>query len=308
MRSAAVQCPNCGAPLSGAYCSTCGQKRLDGRDRSLLHLLGEAFRQVTEVDGKLLRSLRLLLFSPGLLSREYMDGRRVRYASPLSLFLLANVIYFFSPAVSDFNLPFVDQVAGPTGALALDPAAPDYAARRSRSERWGGQVHSEWTAPLVEHKLAERASAQPGYDMRALARDYDAEAGIVGKTLIVVHVPIIALALALVFIRRKRWFVEHFVVALHLFSFLLLFGQLVVASLNWLARHASFELPRAIAMSIGLAMVAAVFGYFARACQVAYRTSWGGAIAGLLAVVVGLLFANIVVYRSLQFVATLLML
>jgi len=301
-------CSNCGAALPGAYCSACGQRRLDARDRRLSHLLTEAFKQVTEIDGKLLRSLRLLLFSPGMLSREYMDGRRVRYASPISLFVLANVIYFFAPAVSDFNLPFTDQVPGRIAAAALDPAVPDYAERKARAEHWQGQVHSRWTAPLVTRKLEARAKEKPGYDLRALARDYDAEAGVVGKTLIIVHVPIIALVLAIAHLRRKRYFVAHFVVSLHLFTFLLLFGQLVVASLNWLARHVSFDLPRPIAASIGLAMVAIILGFFALAFRTAFRRSWLGSLGGLAAVLFGLLFANIVVYRALQFLVTLAML
>jgi len=308
MDSGIEACGNCGAKLQGAYCSACGQKRLDARDRTLSHLLAEAFRQVTEIDGKLLRSLRLLLFSPGMLSREYMDGRRVRYASPISLFLLANVVYFFAPAVSDFNLPFVNQVPGSMAVATLDPAAPGYAGDKRRMAHWGGQLHSGWTAPLVGRKLAARGVEQPGYDLRALARDYDAESGVVGKTLIIVHVPIIALALALAYLRRRRYFVEHFVVALHLFTFLLLFGQLVVASLNWLARHASFDLPRPLALAMGLGMLATVCGYFLLACRSAYRTGWASALGGLLAVLFGLLFANIVVYRALQFLATLALL
>ena len=291
--------------LAGAYCSACGQKRLEPRDFTLAHLLKQAFQQLTEIDGKLLRSLRLLLFSPGRLSREYMDGRRVRYASPLSLFLLANVVYFFAPAVSDFNLPFVDQVPGTIAAAALDPSVPDYQERRAKSHHWGGQMHSRWTAPLVAKKLAARQAARPGYDLRALARDYDAESGIVGKALIIVHVPIIAMALALVYARRRRYFVEHFVVALHLFTFLLLFGQLVVASLNAIAAHVDFDLPRTVSMAIALAMLGTVLGYFAQACRVAYRSGWIGALAGLAAVVFGMLFANIVVYRALQFLVTL---
>lgn len=298
-------CRNCGRSLQGAYCSACGQKRVDARDETLAHLLKQAFQQLTEIDGKLLRSLRLLLFAPGLLSREYMDGRRIRYAAPLSLFLLANVLYFFAPAVTDFNLPFVDQVSGAMAAAALDPAAPDYAARRAQAAHWGGQLHSRWTAPLVEGKLAARRMQQPGYDLRALARDYDAESGVVGKALIIVHVPIIALALALAYLARRRHFVEHFVVALHLFTFLLLFGQVVVASLNWLGRLGSFDLPRPLSMAIGLAMLATLLGYFTLACRTAYRCGWGGALAGLAAVLFGLLFANIVVYRALQFVLTL---
>ena len=305
---AGQSCRNCGAVLQGAFCGACGQRRLDERDHRLSHLLAEAFRQVTEIDGKLLRSLRLLLFSPGMLSREYMDGRRARYASPISLFLLANVIYFFAPAVSDFNLPFVDQVRGVDARAALDPAAPDYAEQQRRRQHWGGQLHSRWTAPLVARKLAARRARESGYDLRALARDYDAQAGVVGKALIIVHVPIIALALAGAYLRHRRYFVEHFVVALHLFTFLLLFGQVVVASLNWASGHLSFELPQALARVIGLAMAASVLGYFALACRRAYRCGWGGALAGLAAVLVGLLFANIVVYRALQFVATLLLL
>ena len=301
----AESCRNCGAALQGRFCSACGQRRLDARDRRLSHLLAEAFRQVTEIDGKLLRSLRLLLFAPGLLSREYMDGRRARYAAPISLFLLANVVYFFAPAVSDFNLPFVNQVPGAIAAGTLDPAAPDYAARRAQAAHWGGQVHSHWTAPLVARKLAARRAREPGYDLRALARDYDAESGIVGKALIVVHVPIIALALAAAYWRRRRYYVEHFVVALHLFAFLLLFGQLVVASLNWVASQVSFDLPRPFGLAIALALIATITGYFAQACRVAYRTGWAGALVGLAAVLFGLLFANIVVYRALQFLVTL---
>jgi hypothetical protein len=108
-----------------------------------------------------------------------------------------------------------------------------------------------------------------------------------------------------VYLRRRRYFVEHFVVALHLFTFLLLFGQVVVASLNWLGRLASFDLPRPLSMAIGLAMLATLLGYFTLACRTAYRCGWGGALAGLASVLFGLLLANIVVYRALQFVLTL---
>jgi hypothetical protein len=234
-----------------------------------------------------------------------MDGRRARYASPISLFVLANVIYFFAPAVSDFNLPFINQVPSAIAQATLDPAAPDYAQQKAHFAHWGGQVHSRWTAPLVERKRHARAAMQPGYDLRALAHDYDAESGVVGKALIIVHVPIIAMVLALVYWRRRRYFVEHFVFSLHVFTFLLLFGQVVVASLNWIAAHVSFDLPRPVSLAIAFAMGGVVVGYFAQACRVAYRTGWSGALLGLVAVVFGMLFANIVVYRALQFVFTL---
>jgi hypothetical protein len=302
---AADACRNCGATLAGTYCHQCGQKRLTSGDRGLGHLLGEAFHQVTDVDGRLLRSLRLLLFSPGTLSREYLDDRRARYSSPISLFLLANVLYFFAPALSDFNLPFVDQVPGSVALQSLDPAAPIPAQHRQRLAHSAGQMHSRWTMPLVAHKVAAGAATEPGYNLRKLADDYDHEAGIVGKVLMIVHVPILALALGLVYWRRRMFFAEHFVVALHTFTFLLLFVQLVASPLHWLAARTGIEIPPPFGAVLSLALVGLVFAYILVACRRAYRCGWGAAGLGLAGVLIGLWFANLWVYRALQFVITL---
>ena len=302
-------CGNCGAPLGGAFCAQCGQKRLSQADRTLGHLLAEGFRKVTDLDGTFLRSLRLLLFRPGLLSREYMDDRRVRYASPISLFLLANVLYFVAPAMSDFNLPFADQVPGAMAVQSRDPAAPLPEAARARLiERQGGQLHSPWTQHLVQRKLAARQARDPAYDLHRLATDYNREAAVVGKVLIVAHVPIIALALALVYWRRRRLFVEHTVVALHQFTFLLLFAQLLLAPMEWLVNRVGIRFPPPSGRLLGLALVGLVFAYILVACRTAYRTGWGGAVLGFVAVLTGVMVANIVVYRALQFVVTLALL
>jgi hypothetical protein len=299
-------CENCATPLAGAFCHACGQKRLGAGDRRLAHLLGEALHKLTDVDGTLLRSLRLLIFRPGWLSREYMDGRRVRYSSPISLFLLANLLYFLSPAMSDFNLPFADQVPRQVARLAVDPAAPDAPQRLSRRQgEGGGQLHSPWTSPLVARKLAVRQASEPGYDMVRLARDYDREAGIVGKVLIIAHVPVIALALAAVYWQRRRYFAEHFVVALHAFTFLLLFAQGVLAPLDWLGTHFDVALPPPFGHVLAYALLAWVLAYLLFAARNAYRTGWLGAVPGFVALVLGLGIANIVFYRALQFVVTL---
>jgi hypothetical protein len=304
-RAAPVACRNCGTAMAGAWCHACGQKRIDAGERGLGHLLGEAFRQVTELDGKLLRSLRLLLFSPGRLSREYLDDRRARYATPISLFLLANVLYFFAPALTDFNLPFADQVPGPMALQSLDDANTLSPGQRAGLARSAGQNHSRWTAPLVTRKVAARVVVEPGYDLRALARDYDAEAGLVGKVLMVVHVPILALALALVFVRQRRYFAEHLVVALHLFTFVLLFAQGAVTPIHWVAESAAIPLPATGYRVLALLLLGVLLAYFLLACRTAYRVGWGAATAGLLALLLALWFANLWVYRTLQFVVTL---
>lgn len=303
--SADATCRNCGAALAGAWCQDCGQKRVTPDERGLGHLLGEAFHAVTDLDGKLLRALRLLLFSPGTLSREWLDDRRARYASPISLFLLANVLYFFAPALTDFNLPFADQVPGTMALQARDPARPLSPEQARYLEGSAGQMHSRWTAPMVARFVATRAATQPGYDLRALARDYDAEAGIVGKVLMIVHVPILALGLALVYVRQRRWFAEHFVVALHLFTFVLLFVQAVVTPIHWLSVHTTLSLPPPLAQGLAFALFGLLLAYLLRACRTAYRVGWGAAAVGMVALLAALWFANLWVYRTLQFLVTL---
>jgi hypothetical protein len=109
----------------------------------------------------------------------------------------------------------------------------------------------------------------------------------------------------LVYVRQRRFFVEHFVVALHLFTFLLLFVQLVVLPLHWLSDRFGIDIPPPFHAVLPLTLMAVLFGYVLLACRNAYRSGWGAAVLGLIAVLVGLWFANLWVYRALQFVITL---
>lgn len=95
--SSLERCPNCDAPLHGAYCSACGQK-------AELHLdahgfVHDAMHEFLHLDGKILQSLKLLLFRPGQLTRDFLDGRRARYISPIRLYLTFSVLFFALTAV-----------------------------------------------------------------------------------------------------------------------------------------------------------------------------------------------------------------
>jgi Protein of unknown function (DUF3667) len=89
----AARCANCGAPLHGPFCAACGQadKPLDPPVR---HFIAEFTQEFFDVDSRVLRSFRRLLLSPGFLTREHLEGRRVPWLSPLKLYLLASVAMF----------------------------------------------------------------------------------------------------------------------------------------------------------------------------------------------------------------------
>jgi Protein of unknown function (DUF3667) len=86
-------CANCGESLGGAFCPACGQKAASP-DVSLHEFFHEAVEEFAHVDGKILETLRLLVTRPGALTREFLDGRRVRYISPLRVYLTCSVLFF----------------------------------------------------------------------------------------------------------------------------------------------------------------------------------------------------------------------
>ncbi len=105
------KCLNCGAELQGAYCHACGQAA--HAHRTLAHVFEEFLHGVIHFDTKAWRTLPMVLFRPGTLTRNYIYGQRARYISPLALFLFT---IFFMFAVFAFT-------GGPTPDLNLTESA-----------------------------------------------------------------------------------------------------------------------------------------------------------------------------------------
>ena len=85
-------CANCGTTLQGAYCHACGQP--GHVHHSLWHMVEETLHGLFHFDTKTWRTLPKLIFRPGTLTREYIDGKRARYVSPLGLFLFTVFLTF----------------------------------------------------------------------------------------------------------------------------------------------------------------------------------------------------------------------
>src|SRR5690606_1405494 len=145
-------CANCDAPMTGEYCAARGQRRFRPGQRRFAHLVSEGVSAITDLDGRLWISLRALMLRPGRIARDWIDGRRAYWISPLRLFLLANLIYFLAPVVTDLNLPLYNQVRGDAYRQLLPERCADVDGT-SRCQ-WGGQFHSRLTEPLFLHKLA----------------------------------------------------------------------------------------------------------------------------------------------------------
>ncbi len=92
-----ASCLNCGTPLEGPFCHYCGQP-----DRNFMRffpaLLREFLSEFLELDSRFSRTMRPLLFHPGRLTRDYLDGRRFRYTPPLRLYLFSSIVFFLLAA------------------------------------------------------------------------------------------------------------------------------------------------------------------------------------------------------------------
>jgi hypothetical protein len=114
VEAAVVRCLNCGAGLTGAFCSRCGQRAIPA-DPTVAEIAGDVWQELSGYDGRVAATFRTLLH-PGRLTLEYLQGRRAHYLSPIRLYLTVSVIYFLVAAAAPITTTSTTrEVDGPGG-------------------------------------------------------------------------------------------------------------------------------------------------------------------------------------------------
>jgi hypothetical protein len=85
-------CLNCGCALAGDFCHCCGQR--GHVHRTLTAFWHDIAHGVLHLDGKVWRTLPLLAWRPGELTRRYAAGERAKFVSPMALFLFSVFLMF----------------------------------------------------------------------------------------------------------------------------------------------------------------------------------------------------------------------
>lgn len=266
MSDAPARCLDCDAPLTGAFCARCGQKASSTK-ASFWHLAGEALGELLSVDSRLARTVRPFFFSPGLLSKEWAAGRRTRYSSPLKLYLFASAVFFLALAAGHPTTKLT--VGGATdggvrSGLHIDTGRGD-----------GGP--EDWLDQRLDSQV-ERLKKLDSEDPQELQRRLGAElVGNVPKVMFLL-LPLFALLLKLLYFRRDRFYVDHFVFALHEHAFAyLVFTATALTRSGWVLVGA----------------IAAVIVHLAAGLKAMHGQGWGLTIAKLLVlgIVYGILLA-----------------
>ncbi|RLD47287.1 MAG: hypothetical protein DRI86_00815 [Bacteroidetes bacterium] len=91
-----TNCTNCEAQFDqeSKFCPNCGQKNIEIKLR-FKDFISEFFSANFNLNSKIFISLKLSLFKPAFLAKEFLSGKRTKYIPPVRLFLFINLIYFF---------------------------------------------------------------------------------------------------------------------------------------------------------------------------------------------------------------------
>ncbi len=198
-------CANCGAALSGPFCSSCGQRQVD-LDRPLHELVGEVMESFLSFDTRIFRTLWPLISRPGWLTVEFLAGRRVRYIHPFKLYFAFSVLLFVALAFTGYLAVRVSSTGDPAGAaIQVDTS----------SEEQGGDEDSAVVdgEPSFAAKLFRPVAELAENDPELLNRLFTDR---LAKSIILL-VPIFAALLRGLFFRRR--YIDPLVFLLHLHSF-----------------------------------------------------------------------------------------
>lgn len=246
-----LHCLNCNTFLNEAdhFCPACGQKKADLRDHSVWHLLLESIGDFFHFDSKFFRTLGDLLVRPGFLTLEFLRGKRARYFQPFKMFLFISVLYFITaglvehesdtekvaPAGSDtvvtlknlddmrFTFNGTNQRLFEMPVDSLKLAISHYGLNRLVNVNYPRQ---SWIVRLMLKQMLRNRIKGSHNLMETYSH--------ILSRLIFVLIPVFALLLKFLYIRRKIPYYNHIIFALHTISFvfLLLWALLFLALIS----------------------------------------------------------------------------
>ncbi|MGY8784968.1 MAG: DUF3667 domain-containing protein [Pseudomonadales bacterium] len=227
-------CLNCGKPLLGNYCGTCGQEAKDFR-RPFFKLSIEAIQSLFELDGRAFRTLFFLLTKPAHLSKEYFSGRRVQYTPPLRLFLVISVSFFL--LVSFYtSILSVEEALNPDVSGSSDERSDEESIILGSDEDGEGDNALEEILSFVENinlpflddqsnaNLRKVMSAQAEANLNTLADNPTEFArGYLEyiTVFMLLMIPLLAFIQKLIYLRTGHYYVEHLVLTLHNHAFII---------------------------------------------------------------------------------------
>lgn len=212
-------CRNCESVLYGRYCHFCGQDLFQGSKRTLGSIIYHSAENLFAIDNKLFVSLKYLLFQPGKLTKEYINGRIVRYIHPTKLFWFISILFFMLLAIVPSNednlsqsekLKVETEVTDSTGSSLAD--VPDKTLNT--------------TDNITTKNAKEKNKTKNDNDLQQyqIKQSFMKYAPYVSFLLI----PFFAFLLTIFFRKKEFFYADHLIFALHFHAFVFILFSIYI--------------------------------------------------------------------------------
>jgi Protein of unknown function (DUF3667) len=251
-------CPNCEAkvPNDGYnFCNNCGQENRDIK-LPVRYFVTDFFESLTNLDTKTFHSLRDLLMSPGLLTKNFNANKRARYVPPFRLYLLTSALFFllltfvFKKDVVENEANFRNTLIKETGAGQISM----FTLTRFSGEQFKQLLAIEDVSVAKVDSFCQASNIKTDFiNSRILKGLLDFRTGKLQASQIeemlfenlsyslFLCMPIFAFLLFLFNDRNKYFFSEHFVFALHFHTYVF-----IVLGISSLIGKYLFTIPSSI--------------------------------------------------------------
>ena len=251
-------CLNCGTEVAGRFCQQCGQENVEVKE-SFFQLLRHFVEDLTHFDGKLWKTVKLLLFKPGSLTKLYVEGKRASYIHPIRMYIFVSAVFFLfmftgevpekpekigtkSSQAKDFASGFQEGIE-----LDIDEDAVKYktvAEYNDAQQKLPESKRDNWLESSIEKKSIE------------INQKYENDKVKIGKALLeqfehyfsrmlYISLPIFALFLWVLYSRHiNPSFVDHLIFSIHIYCsfFIFLFVVKLINIISELLFKKTFDL------------------------------------------------------------------
>jgi hypothetical protein len=241
-------CLNCGTEVAGRFCQQCGQENVEVKE-SFFQLLRHFVEDLTHFDGKLWKTVKLLLFKPGSLTKLYIEGKRASYIHPIRMYIFVSAVFFLFMFTGE--APVKPESAGSKAntskdfasglqeglELDLDNDTVNYktiAAYNAAQQKLPSSKKDNWLDAVIKKKGIELNEKYGGDNLKigkALIEKFENYF----SRMLYISLPIFAFFIWVLYRRNKNhFFVDHIIFSIHIYCafYIILFITQIVSIVN----------------------------------------------------------------------------
>jgi len=195
-------CENCGNIVEVRFCSYCGQENVETK-KSFHYLFTHFIEDLVHYDNGFWKAIKHLLFSPYILTIEYLKGKRKKYVAPVKLFIFMNFLCFFLTGMLSYETSTVLKVNDTLNEPNQIQVDQDTISNANFFTKKISDLDKKYTSQELFEKIGEKIKYY-------------------FPKVVFAYMPFFAFFLWLFHNKKKWWYFDHGIFTFHFFSSVML--------------------------------------------------------------------------------------